>query len=133
MKEKLFILLIGVVIGVILIVIIPKDQKLGFTGAGINVFSEGVTNTSVSCVGATATQLMALSNTRQYAMICLAPDSADIVYLQFGVTKAGTAATGIPLASSTGDCYEIDATNLYTGNIDCAPITSTTTLRVLYK
>jgi hypothetical protein len=102
-----------------------QSAKLGDSGLPNTFLS--ATNGKVTVSPATSTTVLALNGIRQYASIC--NDSANVVYLSFGVPAATS--TGIRLASAT--CYETNNTKSYLGAINAIASTSSSTLMTVEK
>ena len=96
-----------------------KNVPLGSVGSS-NVFSGGVTNSSTTLQSGVAATTSDINASRQYVAICNNNGNASsgpvTIYLNFVATDTSLSVSqGIPV--ETGECYEINNTNLYTGQI----------------
>lgn len=127
MNQKSFPILavICMVIAIIAIFISVKAMQSPNISLGSETFSGGVTNTSAT-VATSSTIILSANRTRQYAIMCN-NDGTNFVDMAFHASVA-TSTTGIKLEA--GECYEIDADNLYVGAVygiaDTASVVITT-------
>ena len=119
MKDTLIIIIVAALLigaGFFLGVRVPSEQPMGGLVSGHNIF-DNATNSS-SSVGVGAGSILSRNPNRQYASLC--NYAGGIVWLYFTATDTGVVVSqGKAISSSTihGPCYEIDSTNLYTGQI----------------
>lgn len=124
--------ILGIIIAIAIVIItatilFTENRDLG--GYSISWIS-GTTNSS-STVSNSASSVVSDNTGRLY--LSLVNDGANVVYLHFIATSTGVVAQeGIRL-SATGGSFEIDANNLYLGEIYAITSSGTSTLTIVEK
>lgn len=128
MKKEYAILLAAVVVVGALVGYSYQSRSLGGNVSNANVFSGGVTDTSVSCSVA-STVLAARNLNRQYLAIVNtdASNSVDI-----GLGNAAVLGSGVRIGPNRSS-YEINSENLFVGAVNCIAQNATVTVQISEK
>jgi hypothetical protein len=120
-------IILGIVIVVGAFVVFMSNKSSAPSLGGVASFIHSGTNTSVSVAASTATLVLAANGGRLAAQVCNAGASGNFAYLNLQGNVTGVGAKGITL--NGGNCYSINANNLWTGPVyvyDTATTTITT-------
>ena len=117
-KNTLELCVAGLVGAVIVLLFGSATPNLGWSGSSRNLFAEGVTNSTTTIASASSTTILAENRSRQYASICNGTTTAnEAVYLLFNASTTSGVESEKGYRLDSGECYEIDSTNLYLGRV----------------